>query len=133
MNGLYLGVTIFIAIGLILLLISSRYFFEPDYICPRCGRELESIYTETCPQCNLRLFQKCNDCGTYIRTYVNGHPIQYCSKCGSRLDAQPKEIEKPFIRQVRRKEKINYCPNCGSSLREEENPKFCPLCGEKIE
>ena len=26
----------------------------------------------------------------------------------------------------------NYCPNCGSKLRNQENLKFCEECGEKL-
>ncbi|MFO8020113.1 MAG: hypothetical protein R6U96_15925 [Promethearchaeia archaeon] len=133
MGGLYYGIIIFIAIGLVVLLICSKYFFEPNYMCPRCGLELESIYTEVCPQCNLRLFVKCTDCGTYVRTYVDGHPIQYCLRCGGRLKSRLEKITDPIVREPKRRQKVNYCPNCGSSLRDEKNPKYCPLCGKKID
>ncbi|MGV9204843.1 MAG: hypothetical protein ACOC44_12595 [Promethearchaeia archaeon] len=132
MEDLYYLIVIFIALGLVVLLIASRYFFEPNYMCPRCGQELESIYTEICPQCNLRLFTKCNQCDSYTRTYVDGNPIQYCSKCGGRFDAQPTRISEPIVQEPARREKIHYCPNCGSSLRDEKDPKFCPFCGKKI-
>ncbi len=123
-----------IILGIILTLI-TQFFFDPKRQCPRCDKEIPSIYTRTCAKCSLVLMKKCDKCGIYLNTYVEGKPIQYCRDCGNKLKMKIEQIEisdtlQSFLEQTA---KVNFCPTCGSGLDELDNPNFCPLCGGKID
>jgi hypothetical protein len=44
--------------------------------------------------------------------------------------ANKENKKKPELEKPNSKKRINYCPNCGSSISEEMN--FCKECGKKI-
>ncbi len=108
----------------------SGYFFVPKKHCPRCNTEVPSQYTQNCPKCGLKLVTRCMDCGKYISVYQYGKPSKYCNQCGLELDlkeVQIEVIENPYVSD----KKIRFCPNCGVNI-EEDNLRFCALCGTKI-
>lgn len=131
---LWMPISFMIIIGCAITLL-TQYFFDPKKHCPRCDTPILSVYTENCTKCGLQLLTKCTDCKKYLNTYVNGTPIQFCGQCGSKL---AKEIEKIKISTTLESylasaKKVNFCPSCGVSLDEEDNPSYCPLCGGTID
>ena len=109
----------------------TQYFVESKKHCPRCNTILPSLYSQTCPECGLKLLTKCPDCRTYQNMYINGKQVKFCNQCGLQLTIIKEEvevIENPYAQT----QKVKFCPICGVNI-EEENPKYCSLCGGKID
>ena len=79
--------------------------------------------------------KKCPRCNYPVSDYA-----EYCKNCGFALlgtmaiQAQaPEERDYVIIQEgTKIPEKPNFCPTCGSSLKNVENLRFCEFCGSKI-
>ena len=60
---------------------------NPKQSCPKCGFEIGKILyctlldsdTYYCPNCKLKIQERCRDCGTWL-TVIE----RYCQKCGNK-------------------------------------------------
>ena len=110
----------------------SEHFWKPKKYCTRCNAPL-SIYSKFCRNCGLKLFNKCSQCGKYLK-----HELIKCDKCGFEIQQTEEKVE-PIKYQVIEKgsklpERSSFCTNCGSSLiRYEKINEICPVCGIKID
>ncbi|MEE9377895.1 MAG: zinc ribbon domain-containing protein [Candidatus Lokiarchaeia archaeon] len=117
-------------LSLVVLKMMSHYFWLEKKICPRC-KAPTTKYSDFCRNCGYKLWFKCISCGNYMRSRT-----QFCDKCNIELDHSIEEKE-IFNHKVLKEgsplpKMNNYCPNCGSNLRNKENIKFCEECGEKL-
>ena len=135
-SGLATNFLIWILILLIILpvigIIINRISGPSPKKCPRCNYPV-SDYAEYCKNCGFDLLIRCPNCNKLQRTeYIN------CKNCGFALLGTmaieaPKDRDYVIIQEgTKIPEKPNFCPTCGSSLKNAENLRFCEFCGAKI-
>ena len=96
---------------LIIIQLTSRYFWLEKKTCPRCNVPIGK-YSEFCRNCGLKLMFRCISCGSYMRAGA-----QFCDKCNIELEHTEEE-----------REIFNYqVIENGSPIP--ENPNFCASCG----
>jgi len=83
-------------------------------ICPSCSSEV-SKRAASCPNCELKLKEKCCLCKNEITT-----DSQVCPQCGD---------PNPFA-PVTTEQTINKCPKCGSRLS--PSMSYCENCGNHV-
>lgn len=110
----------------------SKHFWTAKKHCPRCNAPV-SIYSEFCRNCGIQLIKKCPSCGKFLKSN-----IVVCNNCEYEFPAL--EIEKKPVQYLIIQKgtplpkKPNFCPNCGSSLIDEDTGlEICPFCQEKID
>lgn len=108
----------------------SHYFWLEKKTCPRCNAPTTK-YSDFCRKCGYKLWFRCISCGKYIQSRT-----QFCDKCNIELKHTTEEKEtfnhEVLIEGSPSPKMDNYCPNCGSKLRNKESIKFCEECGEKL-
>lgn len=67
---------------------------------------------------------KCINCGNELN-----EKAKFCSKCGSKVEEQQKEILEEVV--VKEQEEMKKCVHCGNELN--EKAKFCGKCGSSVE
>ncbi|MHA1456422.1 MAG: double zinc ribbon domain-containing protein [Promethearchaeota archaeon] len=111
-------------------IIISRISGPSQKRCQRCNYPVGD-YAEFCKNCGLELLTRCPNCDRLQRTENFA-----CKNCRTPLTAPPKEkIKQDYIiiqEGTKLPEKSNFCPTCGSSLKETENLRFCEFCGSKL-
>lgn len=123
-------ITILSLVILIPAFLIIRYSWESKKYCPRCNIPI-SIYAEYCRNCGLELIKKCPNCNKFLNPKLN-----YCRNCGYTFEFFQKVTETPQYVVVEKGDpapaKPNFCPTCGSSLKNAENLRFCEYCGSKL-
>jgi predicted amidophosphoribosyltransferase len=115
---------------LIIVQLSSRYFWLEKKTCPRCNAPVGK-YSEFCRNCGLKLMFRCISCGKYMRAGA-----QFCDNCNIELEHTEEERE-IFEYQIIEKdsplpENPNFCANCGAEIKNPGMIKFCEECGSKL-
>ncbi|MBD3339348.1 MAG: hypothetical protein GF353_09575 [Candidatus Lokiarchaeota archaeon] len=131
---------LFLPLSLILIVAfqaMSEQFWTPKKYCPRCQAPV-TIYSEYCRNCGLKLINKCPNCGHY-----QDAKLKECSNCGykyrlTEMARQKEDIDYQVDYQVIKKgqnlpEKANFCPHCGSTLKNQDYSRGCPHCGKKVD
>ena len=123
-------IIILILVVLVPAFILIRYSWESKKYCPRCNIPV-SIYAEYCRNCGLELIKKCPNCDKFLNPKLN-----YCRNCGYTFEFLQKVTETPQYVIVEKGDpapsKPNFCPTCGSSLKNAENLRYCEFCGSKL-
>jgi hypothetical protein len=130
MFNILIGILIFIIILPILWLIIYRISGPSQKKCQRCNYPI-SDYAEYCKNCGLELLTRCPNCDRLQRTENFA-----CKHCRTPLNAPPEEKDKRDYVIIQEgatlPEYANFCPTCGSNLKETENLRFCEFCGSKL-
>jgi len=129
-----LDILLIITIPLIILIaiayVVIRFSWERQKHCPRCNIPV-TIYADFCRNCGLKLINRCPNCDKYVRG-----DQRLCGHCGYSFEGFEEVKETPEYIVVERGSpaptKPNYCPTCGSNIKNAENLRFCEYCGSKL-
>jgi predicted amidophosphoribosyltransferase len=127
---LILIITVPLLILIIISYIVIRFSWQSQKYCPRCNIPV-SIYADFCKNCGLKLISRCPNCDKYIK-----EELGYCRFCGYSFEYFEKVKETPEYIIVERGSpapvRPNFCPACGTSLKNAESLRFCEYCGSKL-
>lgn len=130
MFNILIGIFVFIIILPILWLIINRISGPSQKKCQRCNFPV-SDYADFCKNCGLELLIRCPNCDRLQRTENFA-----CKHCRTPLNLPPEEKDKRDYVIIQEgatlPEYANFCPACGSNLKETENLRFCEYCGSKL-
>ncbi len=130
MFNILIGIFIFLIILPLLWLIINRISGPSQKRCQRCNYPV-SDYAEYCKNCGLDLLIRCPNCDKLQRTENFA-----CKNCRTPLTAPPREKDTQDYIVIQEGAplpgKANFCPTCGSNLKNTENLRFCEFCGSKL-
>ncbi|TFG19593.1 MAG: hypothetical protein EU533_06640 [Promethearchaeota archaeon] len=127
-----IGLLVFLIVLPVIGIVINKIAGPAPRVCPRCNFPV-SDYADYCKNCGMELLIRCPNCNRLQRAEQFA-----CKKCGSPLAktisaAKPAEQDYIIIQEgAKIPEKPNFCPTCGSSLKNAENLRFCEHCGAKI-
>ena len=130
MFNILIGILGFLLILPILWIIISRISGPSQKKCQRCNFPVGD-YAEYCKNCGLELLIRCPNCDSLQRTSNFA-----CKNCRTPITIPQTEPAKQDYVIIQKgavlPEKSNFCPTCGSNLKETENLRFCEFCGSKL-
>jgi len=130
MFNILIGIFIFLIILPLLWLIINRISGPSQKRCQRCNYPV-SDYAEYCKNCGLDLLIRCPNCDKLQRTENFA-----CKNCRTPLTSPPREKDTQDYIVIQEGAPLpgraNFCPKCGSSLKDTENLRFCEFCGSKL-
>lgn len=132
LSNFLIGLLVFLIILPVIGIMINKIAGPTPKVCPRCNYPV-SDYADYCKNCGMELLIRCPNCNKLQRAEQFA-----CKKCGSPLKGvipvkQPVKQDYIIIQEgTKIPEKPNFCPTCGSSLKNAENLRFCEHCGAKI-